>query len=558
MRKKLLSVSSIIGFLGIVTAALAANPFAISFPISELGNCGSMSECKTFCDDSKNIDACIVYAEANGLVSKKQVEQVKTIAAGGPGGCQGETACRNYCDDQSHSEECLNFAEKKGFISKSDAKQARSLLQEIGPGGCKGQNQCRTYCDDPAHLEECVDFGIKKGFIKKDEAERIKKLSSKGPGGCRGREQCDAYCQNSEHGEECLNFASENGLISKEEAQKFKNIINKGGPGGCRGEGQCRNYCDNPDNSDECIAFAEKEGLMPKEEIEKAKKFSAASKQGGPGGCKGRECHEYCSNPANQEACFEFAKKQGLLPKEDLERFDKARELNKKLESGGGPGGCKNESECMQYCSDPSRVDECLSFAEKSGVMSKEEARKGLEQFKQFRDFNKQSRQTDSGQFNPNFRQQEFGQQSNEQNNFPGVPDQFPGNFNQFPGAPGQFPGGQGFSAGGRPTSGWQDQSRPGGPNAQFGEHQNQLDQNISPNPSFINNFKKNLEGIGEQQKNEGEKLFNGFQRSSRGLNQQMGVPDEQLNKQIPGAPGQFSSGQGFQGGFKPGEPNMN
>ncbi|HVE13468.1 MAG TPA: hypothetical protein VNI01_08755, partial [Elusimicrobiota bacterium] len=33
----------------------------------------------------------------------------------------------------------------------------------------------------------------------------------------------------------------------------------------------------------------------------------------------------------------------------------------------GGPGGCKNNEECHQYCADPAHVAECNSFARKGG-----------------------------------------------------------------------------------------------------------------------------------------------------------------------------------------------
>lgn len=441
-------------FVVIAAASIvrAANPFAVQFPIPELGNCGSMDECRQYCDNPENGEACAAYAESRGLISKQKVAQAKALGAGGPGGCQGAAACKAYCDDPAHGEECLSFAEQNGFISKEEAARARQMigktgpgncrgrecqrycedpahadecidfaereglitkeqanearkykefLNERGPGGCRGEGECRNYCDDPAHLDECLDFGVKKGLMSAEEAARIRKISGNGPGGCKNKSECDAYCRAPEHGEECLAFAEENGLISKEEAERARKFINKIGPGGCRGE-ECRNYCDDPAHQDECIDFAVKEGMMPPEEAERAKKFAKATEVGGPGGCRGsQECGRYCSDPAHGEECFAFAKANGMIPPEEERRFEQSRELNKKIQESGGPGGCKNESECMQYCSDPSHVNECLDFAEKSGFMSREEAQKGLEQFRAQREFSERVRAARPEEFHP-------------------------------------------------------------------------------------------------------------------------------------------------------------
>lgn len=443
---------AIVASVFVIRIAHGANPFAIRFPVSELGNCGSIEECRAYCDDAKNSEACAAFAESRGLASKKEVEQARTLSSGGPGGCEGAAACKSYCDDPAHGEECLNFAEKNGFISKGDAQRARQMLNktgpggcrgsecqrycedathidecvdfaeregfmskeeagrakkfkalanEAGPGGCRGEGECRNYCDDPAHLEECLDFGVKKGFMSAEEAARIRKISGNGPGGCKNKRECDVYCQAQEHGEECIAFAVENGFMPKEEAERVRQMMNKTGPGGCRGEA-CRTYCDDPAHQEECIDFAVKEGMMPKEEAERAKKFAQATKEAGPGGCKGQqECGKYCGDPAHGEECFTFAKANGLVRPEEERRHEQSRGLNQKIQENGGPGGCKDESECMQYCGDPSHVSECIDFAEKSGAMSREEAQSGLERFQEHREFGERVRAAGPEQFGP-------------------------------------------------------------------------------------------------------------------------------------------------------------
>ncbi len=463
---------SAIGAIGLFTFAYAANPFAITFPIPELGSCTSVDECRAYCDKSENGEACAAFAESHGLASKKDVEQAKVLSAGGPGGCQGEEACRNYCEDAKHGEECLTFAEKHGFISKDDAKQSRKFLNQTGPGGCRGEacktycadvahqeeciafaeksgligkadakqaqeqrrqfqeeggpggckspQECRTYCDSGEHLDECLAFGVKRGYMKPEEAERIKKISGKGPGGCQGREQCEAYCHNQEHAEECLRFGEENGLIPKEDAERARKFLGKTGPGGCKGEA-CRTYCNNPEHAEECINFGVENGFIPKEEAERAKKFARAAQAGGPGGCKGEECRTYCSDPVHHDECFSFAKKQGLIRPEEQKQFEASQKIGEQIKTNGGPGGCKSEDECLKYCtSDPGHIEECAGFGAKFGGMSADEARGHLQEFKQ-----------NGGQFGPQGR---FGPPQGGQQGFGGFGGQQGGPEQQFAG----------------------------------------------------------------------------------------------------------------------------
>lgn len=41
-------------------------PPEITFPIAELGNCGSQGECAAYCDLPENMPACLDFAEAHG------------------------------------------------------------------------------------------------------------------------------------------------------------------------------------------------------------------------------------------------------------------------------------------------------------------------------------------------------------------------------------------------------------------------------------------------------------------------------------------------------------
>lgn len=325
------------GVLLLALSAAASSPFDISFPIAELGNCADRESCKAYCDDTAHSAGCFEFAQKHGLASREESAGAKILkeTEQGPGGCQDENECRTYCNDPAHIDECLAFAEEHGFVSKEDAARVRKAGFTTGPGGCKG-DQCRDYCEDPAHHAECIEF------------------------------------------------AEKNGLMSKEEVARARKFAGKEGPGGCRGE-ECRKFCENPANQEICLEFAAREGLMPPEELERARKFLKASQEGGPGGCKGQECRTYCEDPAHQDECFEFAKKQGLINPEDEKRFETGKKIRQKMQETGGPGGCKTEEECHAYCSDPGRVEECVAFGAAHGGIPEGEVRQMLKDFQEHR-----------------------------------------------------------------------------------------------------------------------------------------------------------------------------
>ena len=83
------------------------------------------------------------------------------------------------------------------------------------------------------------------------------------------------------------------------------------------------------------------------------------------GGCTDKSaCKAYCEQPGNMPACIEFAEKHGLMSKEEA-KF--ARKFKDKLDVGG-PGGCKSPRECEAYCSNVDRMEECMAFAEEHGI----------------------------------------------------------------------------------------------------------------------------------------------------------------------------------------------
>src|SRR3990167_7834356 len=103
----------------------------------------------------------------------------------GPGWCVG-LQCKTYCDEEKNIDECLDFAKEHNLIPEREIAVAREVRANGGPGGCRSEKECRAYCDGDGHFEECISFAEKNNLMPKEELERAKKLGDKpGPGGCR-------------------------------------------------------------------------------------------------------------------------------------------------------------------------------------------------------------------------------------------------------------------------------------------------------------------------------------------------------------------------------------
>lgn len=420
-------------FIFPIFVSAALNPFDIKFPILELGNCGSMEECKSYCDEPVNAKVCFEWAKNQGLVKesparpddKFQEKAEKLLAENaGPGGCVSFESCDAYCTRPENNEECFRFAKEHGLMPPEELKKVERRMEKIvGPGGCRSREECDVFCRNPNNAETCLNFAVEKGDLDREEAdfmlqrmreherflkeipegpedfrpsgprppeidrEKGQKILEEigGPGGCKTMAECDDFCETPGNDEICLNFAIEHNLIAPEEVKRAKNMMAAEGPGGCRGR-QCEDYCENPEHGEECLNFAVKQGFMDPQEAEKARKFIELAKKLGPGGCQGKQqCDAFCRQPEHGEECMNFAVENGLMPPEEIERMKREREIVKKLESQvekqGGPGGCRGNQECQQYCSNLAHFDECAAFAVNSGMMRPDEAKMKLKEF---------------------------------------------------------------------------------------------------------------------------------------------------------------------------------
>ena len=84
------------------------------------------------------------------------------------------------------------------------------------------------------------------------------------------------------------------------------------------------------------------------------------------GNCADKDaCKAYCDTSAHMSACISFAEKNQLMSLEEINSAKKFMENGSK-----GPGDCTGKDSCETYCNDISHIDECVAYAEQTGIMS--------------------------------------------------------------------------------------------------------------------------------------------------------------------------------------------
>ncbi|MFA6502750.1 MAG: hypothetical protein WCT45_00645 [Candidatus Paceibacterota bacterium] len=198
-------------------------------------------------------------------------------------------------------------------------------------------------------------------------------------GSCKDKEACKTYCDDSAHMATCVAFAEKQGLLSGESLRVSKLVaarVSAGKtPGGCTNAKSCDAYCNgNVEHLNACLAFGEELGMIPAKELAEARKIASALAKGAamPGSCKTKgECEQYCAVGTHIDECLNFAEASGILPAEELAE---ARKVAPFLKNGETPGKCTTKASCDAYCADDTHLEACINFAEKAGFVSAEDA----------------------------------------------------------------------------------------------------------------------------------------------------------------------------------------
>ncbi|MFA5936593.1 MAG: hypothetical protein WC822_01805 [Candidatus Paceibacterota bacterium] len=363
-------------------------PGDIQYPIPELGNCTSKSNCKTFCDNSKNSDVCLSFAEQRNLMTPDELSNAKKFKDNGmvgPGGCKGQTACEQYCGASTHLEECIAFAEKNGMMPEQQLKDSKKVIAAIKSGlkppACGGSEQCTSYCSNPQHMEECMTFSIAAGIVPDNQKEQMQKTLSAikqgaKPPACQpnppsdqlgqsgqtnqsnsGLPMCDKYCGT--HQEECMTFSLATGMVpddQKMQMQKALDVFKQGiKPPACQPNPPDQSGQPNQPNQSGQSGGAG----GPNEGLKNKSNQSSKSEQ------DLQACDQYCADSSHVEECVKFSVAIGNMTEEQGQ--------NSIRNGGKGPGGCVGRDACNTFCDNPDNQETCFNFGKDNGMIPKED-----------------------------------------------------------------------------------------------------------------------------------------------------------------------------------------
>lgn len=245
-------------------------------------------------------------------------------------------------------------------------------------GSCKDKSDCANFCSKTVNMVSCVNYAEENKLLAGEDlrvSKAVAKRVAEGttPGSCKSEEECKTFCSlKVENIKECVAFADELKIIPEKElseARKILKALEDGAkmPGSCKTKIECENYCSVASHIDECLNFAEKAEILSEEDLQEAKKVSSFLKEGKtPGKCQNKkECEDFCSKEVNFSECVSFAEISGLISKEDAEIAKKS--------GGVGPGGCKSKKECEDFCNKEDNIDLCSSFAIEKGLVSEKD-----------------------------------------------------------------------------------------------------------------------------------------------------------------------------------------
>ncbi len=181
-----LGAAAVLAFVQVVSA----QSISITYPVPELGNCGSEGECRIYCDTPDNREVCIAFAEKQGIIETGKANQMRAVTrletdimAKGPGGCVTPQECDAFCRVEENLRECLSYGVNEGFMTQAEADEIIAKAERGGPGGCKSESECRAFCGDQTHARECLQFAADEGKISQEEADFLAERA----GGARPR-----------------------------------------------------------------------------------------------------------------------------------------------------------------------------------------------------------------------------------------------------------------------------------------------------------------------------------------------------------------------------------
>jgi len=160
----------------------------VVYPITDLGNCQNKADCKSFCDKSENMLACVTYAEKSGLMTGEDLRLSKIVAekvskGETPGNCKSKEECESFCKGKVENiDTCISFAEELGLLSQAELDQAKGVSKALQggaqmPGQCASKEDCEAYCAVGTHIDECLSFAEAANILSPEELEQARAVA---------------------------------------------------------------------------------------------------------------------------------------------------------------------------------------------------------------------------------------------------------------------------------------------------------------------------------------------------------------------------------------------
>jgi hypothetical protein len=202
----------------------AVKKFNITFPIAELGNCSSVENCKEYCSDPSNQNACTAYAKKKGFYKESNSGEgnakLREVIAKAKEelGCSTEKECKDFCSKSENRDKCIAFAQKYALkplksIVKNIVEMATKFL------GCSSEDSCKSFCSVEANFEKCREFAKLAGLGRGKD--------STGSGKPKEGTSSGKYTPNSQN---AFEHANERARFCREYPEKCANSTGSGIP----------------------------------------------------------------------------------------------------------------------------------------------------------------------------------------------------------------------------------------------------------------------------------------------------------------------------------------
>lgn len=138
----------------------------LTFPIVELGNCTSISDCRAYCNIPTNSSACIDFAKKKAFYKPPQPVQTDILASVKTElGCISQESCKELCSQPDNFQKCADFAKKHQLTPpKVQVNSAAILSMARQFLNCDSLQSCVLVCSQTENHQKCAEFARKVGL----------------------------------------------------------------------------------------------------------------------------------------------------------------------------------------------------------------------------------------------------------------------------------------------------------------------------------------------------------------------------------------------------------